>query len=62
MTNEDESKPLPGARHTVSAHLLAELNGTSKTTGKQGPTLVPISAQLELFCTPYNPTQLIVVS
>jgi len=31
-------------------------------TTAQGLTLVPISAQLELFCPPYNPTSLMNVS
>jgi hypothetical protein len=64
-----ECKPLPRPREalTFASVLLALRSGAygRKPPGvsaavsdasDQGLTLVPISAQLELFCPPYNPT------
>ena len=39
----------------ASAQVLAVLFAANQGAG-QGLTLVPISAQLELFCPPYDPT------
>jgi len=51
------------AGHTASeGSRSATRRRSDRAAAYQGPTLVPNSAQLELFCPPYNPTQLMNVS
>jgi hypothetical protein len=52
------TKAKKAPKSKAAADLVPELSAAEAAYMGQGRTLVPDAAQLELFCPPYNPTQL----